>query len=326
MTASKGASKPVKWLWRTLITLSVLLIIFAWIGYEQFFQTLGRLQLSSLVEICTLLSVSIVIRGWRFGVVQESSVCGPRGEYIAIAMFHNAASQVMPFRSGEIAFPVLAKRFFGHQMSRSVASLLLIRFIEMLVLGTLVIVAVFFLLGESSEDKLWVMTATAGFLLLLSVLWLNLSALFLFLYGMLKSRAWGIAGWLANALQKMSEELGKPKSMQVYFLALILTVLNWLILIGICWLVLRSLGVQVGYAETIIGSSVASMAQFIPLGSVGNIGPMEAGWTAGFAMVGVESKVALNSGVVLHLVMIFCSLVLAGLTWTGMWWRRCVSK
>lgn len=324
-----GGFKAFSWLFRILLSLAVLAIVINWVGAEHFFQALRRLDGLSLVAVCLLMSASIAIRGWRFRVVQESSICGPRIDYVVIATFHNAASQIMPFRSGELAFPVLANRFFGHPMSRSAASLLLIRFIEVFVLGALVVMAIFFLMGEFSWDKSWVMIATASLLLMLGLLWRYLPEVFLLLHGVLKPCVCGGSGWLAkssgwlvNALHQMSQELNKAKSAKVYLLALILTVINWLILIGICWVVLLGLGVQVNYAETIVGSSIASIAQFVPLGSVGNIGPMEAGWTMGFVMVGIDAKTALNSGMILHLVVIFCSLILAGLAWAGIKWRQ----
>jgi len=308
------------WSLRIFLSLAVLAVLLNWVGFGSFAQALISLDGGSLAFMFILTVFSVVVRGWRAKIVQEASIAAPSLDYVMIAIFHNVANQVMPFRSGEIAFPILIKRYLGHQISRSTASLLFIRFVEVMVLGGLVVIGVSFVLG--GEGQLWLFFVPI-FLFLAWLVWFFLARLLLaghrFLLSVGGKGRWGsLLLRLAHALSAIATELGKKKATSVHLLVFGLTIVNWLMLIGVCWVVLLSLGVQVNFAETIVGSSVASMAQFIPLGSIGNIGPMEAGWTLGFVMVGMDAKVAMNAGVVLHLVMILSSIILAGLAWLAM--------
>lgn len=307
------------WVLRLVLSGIILFFIFNWVGADGVFQALIGLDVGSLGMIFILIGVSLIIRGWRVRIVQESTVCIPNTDYILIAIFHNAANQVMPFRSGELAFPLLLKRYLGHQMSQSTASLLLIRFIEAMVLGGLVIIGLFFVLSDST-DNFGRIIFLLLFLLFMLVFWGWMPRLLLIGYRVTRSVSGsGEEAWrklvlrLGQALHAVSGELNKSKGFSVYLLILVLTVANWLVLIAVCWVVLLSVGVQVNYAEAMVGASVASVAQFIPLGSFGNIGPLEAGWTLGFVFVGVDAKQALSSGVVLHLVMIGYALLLAAI-------------
>jgi len=320
---TKGVAGIYPWglLLRAVISFILIAFVLYWIGAQQFMNALLRLDVKSMGMIFILYCISLLLRSWRFRVAQESLLCRPNLSYAVIAAYHNAANQVMPFRSGELTFPLLVKRYFGHRMSRSTASLLLIRFVEALVLGCLVIMGLLLVLGHSGENHTWEFFLIPALLLMLAA-WVFLPRMLLFMHHVALSVAGGRkVRWadlvirLAQVLQSISAELGRSKDVSVHLLILVLTIMNWLVLIGVCWAVLLSLGVQVTYPETIVGSSVASVAQFIPLGSLGNIGPLEAGWTLGFVLVGLDAKTALNAGVVLHLVMISYALILAGLAW-----------
>ncbi len=312
---------------RVFVSVVLIVAVLSWLGVQQFVDALLRLDARFLGIIFALYCISLLLRGWRFRVAQESLLCRPSLSYVIIAAYHNAANQIMPFRSGEIAFPLLAKRHLGDRISRSTASLLLIRFVEAVVLGCLVAIGMVFLLDNPGANQGWVYFLVPV-LLLMFIAWAFVPRLLgvmqhvlLWISNRVHGRWVGLIIRLANMLRSISEEFRRGKSVKVHFLILILTILNWLVLIGVSWSVLLSLGVHVSYAETIVGSSVASVAQFIPLGSFGNIGPLEAGWTLGFVLVGLDAKTALNAGVVLHLVMIFYALILAGLAWLAFKWK-----
>lgn len=303
------------------VSLALIVPIVCWIGGQHFFDILMGMDTKFLVIIFALYCGSLLLRGWRFRVVQETSVCGPNLAYILIAALHNAANQVMPFRSGELAFPFLSKRYFDRSMGHSVASLIFVRFVELMVLVCLVISGLLFLVRDSGSQNTKVLILS-GMLLLMMLIWkilprlLNvLSCVLIAMAGNGEGCLLGLLNKMANIVNAIKEELGRGKNVWVHLLVLSLTVANWLKLMGIYWSVLLSIGIHVSYVQTIVGSSVAAVAQFIPIGSLGNVGPLEAGWTLGFLLVGIEAKEALKAGIILHLIMIVYSIIIAACAW-----------
>ena len=50
-----------------------------------------------------------------------------------------------------------------------------------------------------------------------------------------------------------------------------------------------------------MGATAATVATLIPVNILGNIGTLEAGWTAGFAALGIPLETAAATGVAVHL-------------------------
>jgi uncharacterized membrane protein YbhN (UPF0104 family) len=51
----------------------------------------------------------------------------------------------------------------------------------------------------------------------------------------------------------------------------------------------------------VAGSAAAAVANLLPFNLVGNLGTLEAGWTAAFAALGVPLQVAAATGLAAHL-------------------------
>jgi uncharacterized membrane protein YbhN (UPF0104 family) len=54
-------------------------------------------------------------------------------------------------------------------------------------------------------------------------------------------------------------------------------------------------------AEVVAGSAAASLSNVLPVNVIGNLGTLEAGWTAAFAALGVPVSVAAATGLASHL-------------------------
>jgi glycosyltransferase 2 family protein len=65
---------------------------------------------------------------------------------------------------------------------------------------------------------------------------------------------------------------------------------------------LRGFGTSISLAKAVFGSAVAVFSNAIPVSALGNWGIMEAGWTAGFLMVGLSKAEAITTGFGVHIV------------------------
>jgi uncharacterized membrane protein YbhN (UPF0104 family) len=110
-------------------------------------------------------------------------------------------------------------------------------------------------------------------------------------------------------------------------LATLVSLATWAATYGACWYVLQSmaapdaLGAQVSeltFAESLIGTTGLHLSAVLPLSPVASVGTWEAGWTAGYAVVGLDLDLAATSALVSHVLILGYIAALGGLAWV---WR-----
>lgn len=323
----KSAWFSLAWCLRLLFSVLLIAAIIAWIGADAVRLAWAGLSWKVWLAIPILQILSLVLRGWRAEMTLLERPCMPSLNFVLIASVHNAANQTMPMRSGELAYPYLLKRYCNFVLGKGVASLLYIRVYELFVLVLLVLAAFASMLTG-------VETGSVKFVLLLLVLLSGLYLLWVKTPAMVSSfiplltryageqatRSRAYAARLAGFLDSLVIELQRPKSVRLHLGVFFLTLLNWISLILIFWIVMLGVGIPVDFLQTIVGSSFASISQFIPVGTLGNFGPMEAGWVVGFAFVGVDVQSALNAGIIMHLLTFANSLLIGSIAWMLLHW------
>ena len=70
---------------------------------------------------------------------------------------------------------------------------------------------------------------------------------------------------------------------------------------AVAWILLVAMGHRWPPTTVVAGSAAAAVANLLPFNLVGNLGTLEAGWTAAFTALGVPLQVAAATGVAAHL-------------------------
>jgi uncharacterized membrane protein YbhN (UPF0104 family) len=65
---------------------------------------------------------------------------------------------------------------------------------------------------------------------------------------------------------------------------------------------LLSFGEPFPFWGTVFGNTLASVASLLPIGTFGNFGTQEAGWTLGFVLQGMRRETAIATGFAIHIV------------------------
>ena len=68
-------------------------------------------------------------------------------------------------------------------------------------------------------------------------------------------------------------------------------------------------------AEVVAGSAAASLSNVLPVNVIGNLGTLEAGWTAAFTALGVPVSVAAATGLASHLWALLFAAVYGAVAW-----------
>ena len=207
------------------------------------------------------------------------------GACLRLVLLHNAAVNIVPFRGGEVAFPVLLGKFFGTPLTRALASLFWFRLQDALVV---VVVAV----------MVW-----PGLPLLLRLA--GVAALITF--------AWALPRWAHRPLRPSGK--GRLARLRVAFaqstrharFGWLWTIANWSVkLAAQAWLLAALLGT--GMNTGVAGALGAELAAILPVQGVAGFGTYEAGAAAALLPNGVMLADGLRAALALHLFVIACSM------------------
>jgi uncharacterized membrane protein YbhN (UPF0104 family) len=89
------------------------------------------------------------------------------------------------------------------------------------------------------------------------------------------------------------------KKLKTNFFALnlfLMSLINWLLIYLTFFLIIRSFSLNYSFVQVIFATSLANFTMLIPLSLIGGIGTFEAGWTAGFMMLGMQLETAVAIG------------------------------
>ena len=283
------------------IAIVVSIGLLAWLVADARWQGVGlrlrRIDVMSLIAVALLFAASYAMRGARIhGEFRDEIPDAAHGmrtylRILRLTLVHNALVNVLPFRSGEAAFPVLLSRWFGIGTGRAVVSLLWLRAQDatvVLVLAALLwpglafgwrITALVVLAGSAVLVPMWARArpadppTTAGALSKVRAL-------------LDRSTRRNTAGWLW-------------------------TIGNWSVkLIAEAWLVALALGLQqTAHATAALGAIGAELAAILPIQGVAGFGTFEAGGAVLMRTVGIEMGHGLEAILVLHAVVLGLALV-----------------
>ena len=79
--------------------------------------------------------------------------------------------------------------------------------------------------------------------------------------------------------------------------SLIMWGLQW----SVAWILLVAMGHRWPPTMVVAGAAAAAVANVLPFNLIGNLGTLEAGWTAAFTALGIPLRVAAATGLAAHL-------------------------
>ncbi|GHT87771.1 hypothetical protein AGMMS49960_01600 [Betaproteobacteria bacterium] len=283
---------------RRLAALALSLALGLWFCADGRWMTLGEVfaRLSPGVIALTLagLLVSYVLRALR--VYEEFrhddgvkfSAC------LRIVLIHNAAVNVMPFRGGEAAFPVLLGRTFGTPLTRALASLFWFRLQDALVVA---VVAVMVWPGLP-----WALRVAGGLALLAFAFFLPRWAQ--------QPHDWAGRGALAGKFAKLRDAFAE--SSRHARLGWWWTVANWSVKLAAQSCLLAAL-LDTSMGNGAAGALGAELAAILPIQGVAGFGTYEAGAAAALLPHGISLNDGLKAALALHVFIIMSALCAAAL-------------
>jgi len=282
-------------------TIVISVALLAWLVADARWQGVGarlaRLDAMALAGVTLLFVASYAMRGARIhGEFRDELQASGHGDraylrVLRLTLVHNALVNLLPFRSGEAAFPVLLGRWFGIGTGRAIVSLLWLR----------------------AQDATVVLALAALVWPGLALPW-RVLAIAAIVGGAWLVPAWtrrhpvGPGGDPSSKLAKLRALL--ERSTRRNAAGWLWTLANWVVkLVAETWLVALALGATgVPAATAALGAIGAELAAILPVQGVAGFGTFEAGGGALMRTQGVDLAVGLEAVLVLHAVVLALAL------------------
>lgn len=303
-----------------IMSIAVLGALMWWTGTDpaELFETLGSLSPWVFLLAFSMHMGTYCLRALRFWLLIPPAL-RPRYRRIwVLSGAHNLASYVLPAKTGEASWVVYLRTFTGVPSSPGIASLVVSRLLDAAVLASALSLACMYLASAGGHGQLEEIAKYGAPLALAGV---GLAALSIRgdLLVHLLSKAmrsahlhkWERGEKLVKKVTEIAHAMRAASSGHRLSLAALLTVPVWLCIFGFYATLAKGMGIAEGFEgglsfpEAVFGSSLAVLANLLPVNGAAGVGTQELGWTTGFMLIGITESRALVVGLAVHFIQLF---------------------
>ncbi len=295
-----GLGRRRDWLVGGVLLTVVVGLVETTLGWSAVLEPWETLPPLVLIDAFLLTAASYLLRAVRVRVYFQTALSGRFPALLRLSVLHNTANNLLPMRAGELVFPWLMRRYFGHGFWAAGASLIWIRLLDLHFLGMIGVVV------------LW-MRAPSPWWGVLVLGWLGVLPLFGRI-GRLECKARdegvGHGQRLRRLLAIVSAVAAAAPQEPTRVLWLYLwTALSWsLKFVGFA-LILGHF-VPVALWQVVLGVMGAELSTVLPFHGIAGSGSFELAAVAAMVPLGVAPAEALAGAVNLHLFLLGTTLVL----------------
>ena len=275
-----------KWFYRLVFWMLALLLLMALIRHSDWSLTVSRLMdvPKTVLVICTLgwLS-SFLFRAFRFKGEWDAHGKISLWDSLSLTFLHNAAVILVPFRVGELGYPVLVQKLLNVSLQQCIRSLLWLRFQDGIVLLSLAFLLLPFL---SPELRIAGLLVVVTLCLVTQKWWLRL----------LRSRH-----FLIRQVRAFLHQRSSPWG---WFWS----AANWMVKLLVVSMMLSNL-TGLDTLQTLRGALAGELSALLPLTGPAGLGTYEAGVWTGLGLTWQEMKGLMGSVLLTHLFFLCISLL-----------------
>ena len=186
-------------------------------------------------------------------------------------------NKLLPARTGELTLPMLIKRYTPASFGRGLATLLLLRYMDVIIIMGMLLLSLFLVPAPAV-----IHFRAYAWLLLLGILGM-LVVLFLL-------------PWLAQKFTQLQKFIPDTRYVHFVLTGLRDTVFAWVCLYAYFFCLMQGLHVHFDFWAVVFACTFSILTIVLPVSAIGNFGTFEAGWILGFVMLGMNKGDALATG------------------------------
>jgi hypothetical protein len=252
---------------------------------------------------CLLLPLIQWLRAWRFELALTGRPRLPSAAMVWVAVRLVVYNFLLPFKLGELSFPLMMRRAFAVEYMRSAGILILVRCLDLSTLGALLCLAASALLPEGALGWSARALLAAGLLLLAAPLVLISAVAPLVRAAARSPRLEPVALRLLWGATMLHAPAARA-------LALILTLASWLAHAALGWLAASAVIGDISPVATTLATAASNLAFALPVPVIAGLGPPQAAWVAALALAGLPRPATVATALVTQAVILFGILAL----------------
>lgn len=306
-----------------LITLIILFILFTQISLKDLFYLLINLDpfwgmLGSLSYL-----LALYLRALRFRrLIHSTSI--PLSELFKITVFYHLSLMVLPSKLGELSYPYFLNKQSGMGITEGLASLIASRVYDFLIVLLIFIFAIIGFQGFVQMNLFLAIFFSVLLTIFVLVAFFYITNILMagsFLIG--KIGEWAglenekVIQWIQRKTHQIAEDFYAIRARKTYYSVSLVSLGSWVAIFFVFYALMRGFGIEVPFEKLVFGSTVAIIANALPISGLGNWGTLEAGWAAGFLIVGLSKEDAISSGFGVHIVIFLVCSLTALFSWTS---------
>ncbi len=256
-------------------------------------EALGDARPGPLLLAALLAVVIQIARAWRFAALTSGRPNWPSWAMIGIAIRLILFNFILPFKLGELSFPVMMKQTYGTPFGRGAGILLLCRLLDFGVVVAVLLLTAAYLLDPATVG--WsplIMAAVGGGALVAPLALTN---------GLPRLRRltapWPKIDHLTAQLT-FGAAMMRPVAQQGLVAALTLSI--WAGHIVIAGLTASAIGAGLDFLPVAMASAASNLAFGLPVSGVAGLGPPQAAWATMLHWTGVDWDPAITTALVCH--------------------------
>jgi len=308
-------------LFSILISIGIILLLLTQISIHDLFTLLRTMDPLWALWGAIGYSLALLFRAIRFKWLIHSRDI-PLSDLIRISVFHNVSLMILPSKLGELSYPYLLKKISGMTLTEGLASLIASRVYDFF---TVLIIFIFASIGFQSFFKMNIFL-----IILLTALLMGLSLMvFFYMSSLLRlfSNGLGIMAkwtrlknnkllhWGQRKMNEVAEDLYAIQARRTYLPVTLTSLASWIMAFWMFYALLQGFGTPISFSKVIFASTIAVFANTLPISGLGNWGVLEAGWTAGFLLVGLSKEKAITTGFGVHIIIFIIGVIIGTICW-----------
>ncbi len=225
--------------------------------------------------------------------------------YLLNAHFvHNFYLSIIPASLGELSLPILLEKFVPK--SKSFSILLITRFINLLIIIVLFIISIILIFRDMiyiklDFNKLLILIFTIILILLLLYIFYKIKLYKLPFLNKIFSKIYNI---ILNI-----KIIIKDLSFTKLILLIIITLLYILFLALFYYIILQKINISFNLIQLIFIMSIQVAILILPIKTFGGFGTSEGSWMIGMMALGIDKKIALETGFTIHLISLLSAFI-----------------
>lgn len=307
-----------------IITAIIFLVLFSQISLKDLYALLTTADPIWAALGTTGYILALFFRALRFKWLIHSKGVS-LSDLFRMTAFYHLSLMVLPSKLGELSYPYFLNKISGINVTEGLASLIASRVYDFFIV---LVVLLFVSIGFQGLFKvnLFLLIPLITFLIAFIIFTLYYMSNFLRwlsnglkkISGRTGSRNVRFVQWIQTKMNEMAEDFYAIKARRTYLPVSLTSLASWFVIFWMFYAYMRGFGIEIPFTGMIFGSVVAVIANALPISGIGNWGTLEAGWTAGFLMVGLSKEKAIATGFGVHIFIFIACAIISLFCWAAL--------